>query len=165
MADPNPLTPGGMLERVFQLEDQVKGLVETVNQLHQAYHLQALNIPKPDQYVRTGAYKAADVNERMPRNLPAKTGTESKPTEPNAEEGHSPSTNGMRLSASQLSNLSPYTYSPLNLESSEIRILALKASSSPTEPITCRLVSLTSWIWFLTPGTAKLPIRGIKFMP
>ncbi|KIN02760.1 hypothetical protein OIDMADRAFT_178636 [Oidiodendron maius Zn] len=141
MSDRNPLLHGGMLERIFQLEDQVKGLMETVNQMHKAYQLQALNIPKPDQYVRTGGYTMADVSERMPHNIPVNASVEMTPEAHAGQKTSSVPTEEKRISTSHLSTLAPYTYSPLNSRSSEIRILALKASLSPTEPITCRLVT------------------------
>lgn len=133
MSRETPLDPGGSLEAIFRLEDQVKGLMETVNQLHKAYYLDSLNIPKPDQYIRAGNYTMGDVYDRIPSAIPAPKATpESKSPEPEGK---------TQVSTCVVSSLAPYEYTPLSTESSEIRLLALEASTSLTDPISCRLVT------------------------
>jgi hypothetical protein len=150
-----PLPAGGTYDKIFQLEDQVKGLMETVNQLHKAYHLDKLNIPKPDQYVRAGGYTMGDMYDRMPRTKPMQTAAPaSDGTKTSSEAEIKP-----RIATSEIPKLAPYKYSPLSAESSEIRLIALETSTSLTDPIVCRLfkVSLESAPKYVHPGN-PLPI-------
>ena len=146
------------MERIQLLEDQVKGLMETVNQLHGVLRLQRWKVSPPDRYVRTGGDATSDVQRCMPATVPSSAGTNLASVamiEPStASAAHSSPAPVTRVelkkptgpeeksvSISEVFNITPYQYSPLNPKSSEIRILALQASSSPTEPITCRLVT------------------------
>ncbi|EFY93564.1 hypothetical protein J3459_008544 [Metarhizium acridum] len=60
--------------RIVELEDQVKGLMETVIQLHEMYGLEAINIPKPDKYVKKGGYTVTELQQRYARR-PAPSAT------------------------------------------------------------------------------------------
>lgn len=182
-----PVTPGGIADKLLRLEDQVKGLMETVNQLHKAYKLDHLKIPKPDQYLRTGEYTVGEAQERLPGISPAparfKPASTPQPatlpkSTPAIVSKSSPATETNKsLSASDVSSLAPYKYSPLNPEKSEIRILALQPSSSPTDPIICRLITTSlehaagggrytplSYCWGTTFMTEKIVVDGHSFL-
>jgi hypothetical protein len=179
-----PLPGGGIYDRIFQLEDQVKGLMETVNQLHQAYHLDKLNIPKPDQYVRAGGYTMGDMYERMPHTKPVSTAvpaSNSKITKTDSKAVIKP-----RIATSEIPSLAPYKYSPLNAESSEIRLIGLETSTSLTDPIMCRLIKVSldsapkyahpvnplpvslytplSYCWGTISGTKHIVVDGKSFL-
>ncbi|KIM97039.1 hypothetical protein OIDMADRAFT_131266, partial [Oidiodendron maius Zn] len=47
------------------------------------------------------------------------------------------------IATSEIHSLPPYKYSPLSAGSSEIRLLALQRSTTPTEPIMCRLFKVS----------------------
>lgn len=182
-----PVTPGGIADKLLRLEDQVKGLMETVNQLHKAFNLDHLKIPKPDQHIRIGEYTVGEAQERLPGIFPAPV--RSKPAStpqpatlpksiPAILSQSSPATETNKsLSASDVSSLAPYKYSPLNPEKSEIRILALQPSSSPTDPIICRLITTSlehtagggrytplSYCWGTTSMTEKIVVDGHSFL-
>ena len=134
-----PLPSGYTYDKIFQLEDQVKGLMETVNLLHKAYHLDKLNIPKPDQYVRAGGYTMGDMYDRMPSTKPLSKAAPAA----NSTKTSSEVVIKQRIATSDIPSLAPYKYLPLDAESSEIRLLGLETSTSLTDPIVCRLIKFS----------------------
>lgn len=153
MSRETPIPPGSSLEAIFQLQDQVKGLMETTGRLHELYNLDALNIPMADQYVRAGHYTLGDMYDRMPGTNPMAETTPMPETNPmpttNLVTKAAPPSNisepqeGEQNSAPEVSSLAPYEYTPLNAKCSEIRLLALKAGTSVTDPISCRLIAVS----------------------
>lgn len=150
-------------KRIARLEDQVKGLMETVTLFHHLYHLEALNIPKPDQYVQ-GGYDISDLQRRFPLLASVAHVAESERSDVSIADLFDPeqavqsdlgastvdsagpnqaaqSNTNNTVTAIDVSSLSPYTYSPLNEASSEIRLLALDTTGSPGDPISCRLIT------------------------
>lgn len=137
----------GAAHRILELEDQVKGLMETVTLLHQMYHLDALNIPKPDQYVKQGGYTMPELQQRF-ANPPVQAGQSTTTTAPttapaaNTEPQEvNQSTTSTALTLADVQNLPQYTYSPLDEASSEIRLLALDTTGSGDDIISCRLIT------------------------
>lgn len=150
--------------KILDLEDEVRGLRETVNQLYKLWSLAHMGVPKPDQYVQeppSAGYTVEDVEARMaamnlrPR-LPVDDGAPAIPPAFNDTavdaSAETPAENGTlttnkvvktSLTPEQVSELPLYTYSPLNEASSEVRFLALTSSKESTdnEPISCRIVT------------------------
>jgi hypothetical protein len=177
-----PLQGGSLCEKVFQLEDQVKGLMEAVNALLEASHLDnGPKIPKPDQYVRDGGYTMGEMYDRLPamdKRVAAAAAHAAPRTAPKAETKPA-------IAISDIHSLPAYKYSPLSAGSSEIRLLALQRSTSPTEATICRLFKVNlddapkfassinplpisvytplSYCWGTTSGKKRIVIDGQSF--
>jgi hypothetical protein len=154
--------------RILDLEDQVRGLRETVNKFYKFYHLTHMGVPVPDQYIQTppaNGYTMADVEARMAAMdlrplLPISDGAPEVAVlvDTTAEAEATAAMEDMSLDAvfaetetkaaakftpDEVSNLPLYTYSPLDESSAEVRFLALTTSSESTEddPISCRIIT------------------------
>lgn len=172
----NPPIPK-TFERIFRLEDQVKGLTETLNHLQKAYNLEKLDMPKPDQYVKS-EYTWDDYIERLQVADPRLKMPKPPPT---SRTPKSPLPSRLHISAPDVLSLEPYKYSPLNTETCEIRLLALQISTSLTDPITCRLIKVSlngdaedssplanytplSYCWGTTFSTERIAVDGQSFL-
>ncbi|TQS33593.1 hypothetical protein Golomagni_06056, partial [Golovinomyces magnicellulatus] len=146
--------------KILDLEDQVRGLRETVNQFYKLYSMAYAGVQKPDHYVQTppaGGYTVADLQARMASMdlrpaLAISDGTPDVMMPPPVEESTdlTPSVETLdmiaaetAITAEEASQLPKYTYSPLDESASEVRFLALKSSQNSTEsePISCRIVT------------------------
>jgi Heterokaryon incompatibility protein (HET) len=178
MAQAAPLTPGSIMERIFQLEDQVRGLMETVTKLHEAFKLQSLKIPKPNQYTRTGRYTKADLQQRMAAAtaLAAPSTVSATPSPPVRSQPPivSAQAPAPTYKISDLARLKHYKYAPLMPKDRQIRVLALHSSSSPLDPIVCEMRTNTlipelgkvfyynplPYCWGSTAKTEKIIVDG-----
>ncbi|EFZ02213.2 heterokaryon incompatibility protein [Metarhizium robertsii ARSEF 23] len=136
--------------RIVELEDQVKGLMETVIQFHEMYGLEAINIPKPDKYVKEGGYTVTELQQRYAHRpalsaTPATTTATQETTVLSEPPKPKPKPEAAKESKSSVTvadvpSLPQYTYAPLNAAASEIRLLALDTTGRPDDPIICRLI-------------------------
>lgn len=122
--------------RISQLENQIKGLMETVIALYEAKQLDLLDIPRPDQYINEYEEEEEDADElSTASNLDIEDETEEEGQEDKVKRKR-------RVSVSNIENLPRYSYSPLNASSAEIRLLALEKNlGGDTDAISCRLVT------------------------
>lgn len=100
-------------KRVEELEKTVKSLMATVTKFYELYNLSYMGVPRPD---------GGDIAEVAAEE------------EPQGEKVYS---------AVEAEALSPYQYQPLSAERSEIRLLAINTKLSATDPIHCRLITVS----------------------
>ncbi|KAK2741129.1 hypothetical protein FQN57_005730 [Myotisia sp. PD_48] len=132
MSQDTPNTLESSNERISHLEAQVKGLMETVNEIYKLFHLHVHSIPKPAQYITPGGLRADTILDEAVHEFPLVSESQVE-TETLIS--------AVDVSNVDVSSLPSYEYSPLDTESSEIRLLALKTNTSPSDPVVCRLIT------------------------